>query len=116
MAEPTWKHADIFPIIERIIVELCEETGDAVSVREIAPRLLNDPMAKRMIEESRQVRSDGSTNEQIAANMVAWFSQKFPSQQSKREYRFSGTKATLDGLWHCRLKSRASGPERTGTK
>jgi hypothetical protein len=103
MTNPTWKHADVFPIIERIIAELCESTTDAITVDEIAPRLLKDQTASRVIEESRQTRNDGTTREQIASNMVAWFSQKFPKHRSERKFPFEGSRVEPKGPWRYRL-------------
>ena len=79
--QPTWKHAEVFPIIARLIGEEYHRHGRFIVAHEIAARLLADGEARAIIDAARQQQQDWSL-EHMASNMVAWFSQRFTLGES----------------------------------
>src|SRR6266481_3791649 len=75
VAEPSWKHADVFPIIARIIEAGYQELHRFVTAQEIAARLLHDTEARNLVEAAREQQEQQSL-EWLASNMVSWFSQR----------------------------------------
>jgi len=52
--EPSWKQADVFPIIARIIEQAYREQQRFVTAQEIAPRLLHDSEGRHLVEAARE--------------------------------------------------------------
>ena len=78
MKEATWRHADVFPIIEHIIKQrrrwmLSYEIGNA---------LLADREARPLIKHAAKLQ--GNPAWWVACNMVAWYS-----------------KRVVEGTWRC---------------
>ena len=77
MNDSSFSHADVFPIIRRIIREVHRErpseTHDFVTHREIVDALLHDEAGQREVRMAQRVQCN-VPKEKIAANMVAFFS------------------------------------------
>jgi len=95
--EPSWKHADVFPVIARVIEAAYREHQRFVSAREIATRLLQDPEGRHMVEAAREQQQEQQSFEWLASNMVSWFSQRITVGESDWARAFERTK--IDGLW-----------------
>jgi hypothetical protein len=95
--EPSWKHADIFPIIARIIEQAHRERQGFINPREIADRLLQDPEGRNLVEAAREQRQEQRSLEWLASNMVSWFSQRITVGRSDWARAFE--RAKIDGLW-----------------
>lgn len=95
--EPSWKHADVFPIIARIIEEAYRELQRFVKAQEIAARLLQDTEARNLIEAARDQQEEKQSLEWLASNMVSWFSQRITVGESDWARGCERTK--IDGLW-----------------
>ena len=95
--EPTWKHDDVFPIIAHIIEQQYQQHQRYITGREIVAQLRQDGAAKSLIEHAQsQQRKDWSVD-QLAHNMVAWFSQRITVGNSPWKERFERTK--LEDRW-----------------
>jgi len=95
--EPSWKHADVFPIIARIIEDAHRERQRFVTAQEIAARLLRDAEARNLVEAAREQQEEKQSLEWLASNMVSWFSQRITVGESEWAKAFERTK--IDGLW-----------------
>lgn len=92
----TWRHGEVFPIIARLIGEEYERHGRFIVAREIAARLLHDSEARIIIDAVYQ-RQQERKSEQIAVNMVAWFSQRFTIGESPYTRTFE--RMRIDDQW-----------------
>ena len=95
--EPSWKHADVFPIIARIIEAAHRELHRFVTAQEIAARLLQDTEARNLVEAARDQQEEKQSLEWLASNMVSWFSQRITVGDSEWARAFERTK--IDGVW-----------------
>lgn len=95
--EPSWKHADVFPIIARTIEAGYRELQRFVTAQEIAARLLQDTEARSLVEAARDQQEEKQSLEWLASNMVSWFSQRITVGESEWARAFERTK--IDGLW-----------------
>ena len=95
--KPSWKHADVFPIIARIIEDAHRELQRFVTAQEIATRLLQDSEARNLVEVAREQQEEKQSLEWLASNMVSWFSQRITVGESEWAKAFERTK--IDGLW-----------------
>jgi hypothetical protein len=66
---------EVFPIIARLIKEINEDTRQFASHAQIVDSLLRDSEPKTMLETARMLTRFSET-QQIASNMVAWWSQQ----------------------------------------
>jgi len=96
-AEPTWRHADVFPVIERVIKELYKQKGDYLTHGEIADGLLNESDGAQFIQQALETSQKPHTAEWLAHNMVAWFSQRLSVGNS--EWGKSLQRKKIDGKW-----------------
>jgi hypothetical protein len=96
--EPSWKHADVFPVIARVIETAYREHQRFITSQEIATRLLQDTEGRTMVEAAREQHQDQQSLEWLASNMVSWFSQRITVGESDWARTFERTK-TDDGLW-----------------
>ncbi len=94
--QPAWKQSEVFPIIARIIGEEHHLHDRFIVAHEIAARLLQDSDARTIIDTAHQQRQEW-TLEHIAANMVAWFSQRFTVGASPYTQAFERTR--VDDQW-----------------
>jgi hypothetical protein len=95
--EPTWKQADVFPIIARVIEAVHRERHDCVKAHEIAQRLLQDPEGRTVVQAAREQQEEQQSLEWLASNMVAWFSQRITVGESDWISAFERTR--IDGQW-----------------
>ena len=93
----SWEHADVFPVIARIIESECEQDSEFVSHDRIAASLLSDAEGAAIIGAAHQQMKRMRTQEWIAHNMVAWFSQRITVGQSDWKDRFD--RIAVDGKW-----------------
>ena len=93
---PTWKHNEVFPIIARLIGEEHQRHDRFIVANEIAARLLQDGEARAIIDAARQQQQEWSLKH-TAANMVAWFSQRFTIGESPYTRAFERTR--VDDQW-----------------
>lgn len=71
---PSWSKKEVFPIIERIIKQICYKHGSA-SRDQIASALLEDSQGQQIIERNLHTRNRAAFDE--AGNIVDWFSAEF---------------------------------------
>jgi len=95
--EPSWKQADVFPIIARIIEEAYRERQRFITGQEISARLLQDTAGRNLAEAAHEQQDEKQTLEWLASNMVSWFSQRITVGESVWAGAFERTK--IDGLW-----------------
>jgi len=99
----SWEHADVFPVVARIIAEACASTHDFVTHDQIAVRLLDDAEGAAIIANARAQLDEPQTAEWTAHNMVAWFSQRITVGESDWADQFERQKT--DGKWAYRPKA-----------
>jgi hypothetical protein len=95
--EPSWKHADVFPIIARIIDQASQEHHRFITAQEIAASLLQDPEGRNLVEAAREQQQEQQSLEWLDSNMVSWFSQRITVGESDWARAFERTK--INGLW-----------------
>ena len=95
--EPSWKQADVFPIIAGVIEQVYREHQRFITAQEIAARLLLDTEGRNLVEAAREQQEDKQSLEWLASNMVSWFSQRITVGESDWARAFERTK--IDGLW-----------------
>lgn len=95
--EPSWKHADVFPIIASIIEQAYQEHQCFITAQEIAGRLLENAEGRNLVEVAREQQDEKQSLEWLASNMVSWFSQRITIGESDWSRAFERTK--IDGLW-----------------
>ena len=95
--EPSWKQADVFPIIARIIEQGYREQQGFVAAHDIARRLLQDTQGRNLVAAAHEQQEEKQSLEWLASNMVSWFSQRITVGESEWARAFERTK--IDGLW-----------------
>ncbi|NMC19848.1 MAG: hypothetical protein GYA33_05445 [Thermogutta sp.] len=95
--EPSWKHADVFPIIARTIEAAYRELQRFITPQEIAGRLLQDTEERNLVEAARDRQEEKQTLEGLASNMVSWFSRCITVGESDWAQALERTK--IDGRW-----------------
>ena len=75
MTDTSFSQDDVFPIIRRVIRTIYQDKHDWVTHDEIVQGLLSDSAGQKEVRGAQRTRP-GETEKQIAANMVAWFSQR----------------------------------------
>ncbi len=100
--EPSWKHADVFPVIARCIEQAFQENQRFITAQEIALRLLEDSEGRNLVETARDQQEKVESADWLASNMVAWFSQRITVGESDWASAFDRTK--IDGVWAYRPK------------
>lgn len=99
-----WEHADVFPVIARIIETESVESGSAyITHDQITSSLLADTEGSTLISAARNELDEDRTEEWIAHNMVAWFSQRITVGESDWSERLDRQK--IAGKWAYRPKS-----------
>ncbi len=66
--EPSWKHADVFPIIARVIEQAYREHQRFITAQEIAARLLQDSEGRNLVEAAREQQQQPQSLERLASN------------------------------------------------
>ncbi len=105
--EPSWKHADMFPIIARVIEQAYREHQGFITAPEIAARLLEDAVGCKLVEAAHEQQKEKQSLEWLASNMVSWFSQRITVGESDWARAFERTK--VDGLWAYKPVTREKG-------
>jgi len=95
--ESSWKQADVFPVIARIIEQACREHQRFITAQEIAARLLQDSEGHNLVEAAREQQQDQQPLEWLASNIVSWFSQRITVGESDWVRALERTK--IEGLW-----------------
>lgn len=95
--EPSWKQADLFPVIARIIEQAYREHQWFITAQEIAARLLEDDAGRNPIQAAHEQQEEKQSLEWLASNMVSWFSQRITVGESDWSRAFERIK--IDGLW-----------------
>jgi hypothetical protein len=95
--EPSWKQADVFPIIAHVIEQAYRENQRFITAQEIAARLLQDTEGRNLVEAAHEQQEEKQSVEWLASNMVSWFSQRITVGESDWKAAFERTK--IDGLW-----------------
>jgi hypothetical protein len=95
--EPSWKHADAFPVIARVIEQAYREHQRFITAQEIAACLLQDSEGRNLVEAAREQQEAKQSLEWLASNMVSWFSQRITVGESDWARAFERTK--IEGLW-----------------
>lgn len=95
--EPSWKQADVFPIIVRLIGQAFAERHDYVASRELAERLVHDSESQSLIEQARRELGFDHSAEWLASNMVAWFGQRITVGES--DWSRAVDRTRIDGNW-----------------
>jgi hypothetical protein len=95
--EPSWKHADVFPIIAHIIEQASRENDRFVTAQEIAALLLLDTEGRNLVQAAHEQHDENQPLEWLASNMVSWFSQRITIGESDWAPAFERKK--IDGLW-----------------
>lgn len=106
--EPSWRQADVFPIIARLIEVAYREHGKFVTAREIAGRLMEDPEGCNQVEVAREQQQGDQSIEWLASNMVSWFSQRISVGESEWAAAFERTR--IDGHWAYKPAPTAGSP------
>lgn len=95
--EPSWKQADVFPIVVRLIGQAFSERHDYVTSREIAERLAGDGEAAPLLDQARRQPDEQRSSDWLAANMVAWFGQRITVGES--DWSAAVERVRIDGNW-----------------
>lgn len=95
--QPSWKQADVFPVIARVIETAYRQDQRFITAQEIAARLLQDPDGRKLVDAAREQQREQQSPEWLASNMVSWFSQRITVGESVWARAFERTK--VDGLW-----------------
>ena len=94
---PTWTQDEVFPVIARIIEQQFQQHQRFITSDEIAAQLVQDDAAKPSIQHAQSQQRKNWSPEQVARNMVAWFSQRITAGNSPWAARFERTK--IDDRW-----------------
>lgn len=106
MTDTSFSQDDVFPIIRRVIRTLYQNKHDWVTHDEIVQGLLSDPAGQKEVRGAQRTRP-GETEKQIAANMVAWFSQRITVDKLSELAR-SFDREKIRGKWAYRPKASAT--------
>jgi hypothetical protein len=103
MDDTSFSQDDVFPIIRRVIRNIYQDKQDWVTHDEIVQGLLSDPAGQKEIRGAQKSRP-GETEKQIAANMVAWFSQRITVDKLSADAR-SFVREKIHNKWAYRPKA-----------
>jgi hypothetical protein len=104
--EPSWKQADVFPVIARVIEAAYREHQSFINARAMAVGLLQDPEGRNMVEAAREQQQEQQSLEWLASNMVSWFSQRITVGESDWARAFERTR--IDDQWAYKPSSAAN--------
>ena len=102
--ETTFSQKETEPVIARLIRELAGDPPTYVSHAQLTAALLTDAAGRRIIARARELQGDDRRPEAIAANMVAWFSQRITVRTSPYARDFERRK--IDGAWAYRPRGK----------
>ena len=110
----TFDQEDVFPIIARLINSATSPAGAFITSREIATALLTDDEGRRVIQAAIDRRKDPMSAEQIACNMVSWFSQRITVRLS--DYAVLFERCKVKEVWAYRPKDTVTHEQMTVSK
>ena len=93
----SFRHDETEPVIADLIRQLTGDPPQYVSHDALLAAFLADPRARRLIARARELQGDDRAPAAIAANMVAWFSQRITTRLSPYTRDFDRRK--LAGAW-----------------
>jgi hypothetical protein len=96
-AEASWKHADVFPIIARIIESAQRELRRYVTAQDIATRLLLDNEARNLIELAREQQQGKQSVDWLASTWCRGSASASPSVNPNGLKHSSGKRSTACG-------------------
>lgn len=105
--DTTFSHAEVFPLVARLIVRAPADADGFVEHDTIVSELLGDPEAASIVRRAKA----GSTlpdQRSVASNMVAWFSQQITVERSTWSEFFD--RERRGGAWAYRPKTAISPP------
>ncbi len=103
--ETTFSQKDTEPLIARLIRQLAGDPPQYVPHDYLVAALLTDAAGRRLIARARELQGDDRRPEAIAANMVAWFSQRITVRTSPHARDFERRK--IDGAWAYRPRGQS---------
>jgi len=80
--EPTFRQAEVFPLIARLIVRVSADNSGFVDHEAIVSALLSDAEGKSIVAHA-STASSLPNHRSVASNMVAWFSQQITIGRSR---------------------------------
>lgn len=92
-----WERTDLFPIIAQVIISQHEAKRGYVTHDEIVAALLRDPDGSTAVDRALGQSDLDHSREWLAANMVAWFSQRITVGDSEWSEQFD--RKHIDGKW-----------------
>jgi hypothetical protein len=96
-AELSFTHAEVFPLIARLILQVAKDRPGAFVTHEaLVSRIVEDDTGGKVVARAR-ARSSWSDDRSAASNMVAWFSQQISVGRSEWVEFFE--RERLDGAW-----------------
>jgi hypothetical protein len=95
--DPSWKQADVFPVIAGVITTAYRQHQRFIAAQEIAAGLLQDREGHNLVEAARLQQQEPQSLEWLASNMVSWFSQRITIGESEWSHAFE--RAKVDGVW-----------------
>lgn len=95
--ETSFSLEETLPVIADVIRQRAGNPPAWVLHTAIVAGLLDDPRGRRLIARARELQGDDRKPDAIAANMVAWFSQKYTTGELPAAHRFKRKK--IDGAW-----------------
>lgn len=96
----TFYHIDTIPIIADIIREHCGENNDYITHHEIVTTFLVHPIAQQTVTQQ------GNPIEQVASNIIAWFSKRFTEDATLYQDEFE--RERINGRWSYRTLTKGS--------
>ena len=100
----TWSQEETMPLIARLIGDLAGDPPKHVTHDALVAALLLDRAGGRLIARARELQGDDRQPHAIAANMVAWFSQRITVRDSPFARDFERKK--IGGAWAYRPRQR----------
>jgi hypothetical protein len=99
----TFEQEEVMAVVARLIKELAGDTPDFITHEQLVAALLADAAGRRHVARARELQGDDRRREVIAANMIAWFSQRITVRTSPHARDFERKK--IDGAWAYRPRS-----------
>jgi hypothetical protein len=100
----SFEQQEVFDVTARLIRQLTGDPPAFVSHAQLVAAFVADPAGGRLVARARELQGDHRTREAIAANMIAWFSQRITVRTSPHARDFERRK--IDGAWAYRPRTR----------
>ncbi|MGD9647177.1 MAG: hypothetical protein AB7U73_15810 [Pirellulales bacterium] len=95
--EPSWNHAEVFPILARLVDSSSCQQPRWLTGSEIAAALLADAAGRALLETARDEHRAGHSLEWYASHVVAWFDRQLAEGTSAWSRGFE--RRRIDGVW-----------------